>query len=410
VDESPVAVRWYIAGLTFASAVAVGLCLAVGSGPSVRSRPVLAAALAAAALIAQFFPIHLADKTKVHVDAAALTAVVFLVSPIAAACLAAAAVATHHAVRRDDWEQTVFNVAQTALYVGAGALVFRALGATGLPPEIPGLGSWVGVLAAVAAMHLLNTLAVAGIAALQLGHSPVQVWREEFWLDFPEFLALVVLGVVLASLASDRPWLLALAVPPVALVYSSLRRGAEIRAAAESASAATGDLLDLLTQAPRGHSRRVADWTCLLAGRIGLSTAETSAAVRAAHLHGLALLTGRQKSGGVRSRDPRPFRGRDDRDIDASARTQSRNAILARHVSERWDGSGGPDALAGEAIPVAARLVAVADAFDQLVEARTLGGSLAAGQALRILRDGAGLAWDPRVVAALGKIVDDSAA
>lgn len=410
MDESSVAVRWYIAGLSAISTVVVGLCLAVGSAPSVRSRPVLAAALAAGAMLAQFFPIHLADKTKVYVDSAVVIAAVLLLSPAAAVGLAVVAVGVHQIVRREDWDQTVFNVAQTALHVGAGALVFRALGPAGPSPEVPGIGSWLGVVAAIGAMHLLNTLGVAIIAALQLGNDPLRVWREEFWLDFPEHLVLVALGVLLALLAGDRPWLLSLAVPPVALVYASLRRGAEVRAAGRAAEVATGDLLDLLTQAPRGHSRRVADWTLRLAQRLGLSTEETSAAVRAAHLHGIALLADRRTPRGDTPPKLDAPAGRQEPNLGALVTTPLGNAHVALHVSERWDGTGAPAALAGDAIPIGARLVAVADAFDQLVGQPAAGTAVDPRGALAVLRDGAGRAWDPWVVAALGAILADVAA
>jgi HD-GYP domain-containing protein (c-di-GMP phosphodiesterase class II) len=410
VDALPLAVRRYIASVAAVSAVVVGLCLAFGSDPPIRSHPVLAVALAVAVLLAQAFPIHLADKTKVDVDTAALTAAALLLSPAAAAVLAATAAGILRAARREDRDQAVFNVAQTALYVGVGGLVFRALADASVPPEIPGLGTWVAVLAAIAAMHLLNTLAVAGIVALQLGHAPFRVWREDLWLDFPEHLVLVVLGVLFASLAGDRPWLLLLAVPPLALVYASLRRGAEVRAAAEAAAVATGDLLDLLTQAPRGHSRRVADWTRLLAGRVGLSAEEAAAAVRAAHLHGLALLVGGRSPRAGDPNEPGAIVGPDGRAIEAVVRARPRSARLALHVSERWDGSGMPDSLAGEEIPVGARIVAVADAFDHLVEAKAPARALDPDAALGLLMEGGGRAWDPRLVEALGNVVGDRAA
>jgi HD-GYP domain-containing protein (c-di-GMP phosphodiesterase class II) len=407
VGESSAAVRAYILGLVAVSALVVGLCLSYGAVPPLGARPVLAVVLAAAATLAQFFPIHLADKTKVYVDAAVFTAAVLLLPPLAAVLVAASAIGVRHAARRDGWDQAAFNVAQTATYVGVGGLVFRGLGPLALPPAVPGLGSGVGIVAAAVAMHLINTLAVAGVVGLQVGEAPLAVWHENLWLDFPEHLVLVGMGVVLAALAGDRPWLLPLVVPPVALVYASLRRGAELRLAADAAAVATGDLLDLMSEAPRGHSRRVAAWTSRLADQLGVSAEETAAAVRAAHLHGIAFLAGRQMPAGDGSRDRDACSGVADRDVGKFERAQSRNALVALHVAERRDGLSPSRALVGDAIPVGARLVAVADAFDRLVADDVSGCVLDPHRALGILRNGAGGAWDPRVVAALCVIVEE---
>lgn len=72
---------------------------------------------------------------------------------------------------------------------------------------------------------------------------------------------------------------------------------------------------------------------------------------------------------------------------------------IIRHHHERWDGAGYPDRLAGEEIPLPARIVAVCDAFDAMVSARPYRPSLGTERALEILRAGAGTQWDPEMVA-----------
>jgi len=71
---------------------------------------------------------------------------------------------------------------------------------------------------------------------------------------------------------------------------------------------------------------------------------------------------------------------------------------IIRHHHERWDGAGYPDRLAGDSIPVGARIVAVADAWDAMVTDRPYRQGLPAEEAVRRLRDGAGTQWDARFV------------
>ncbi len=73
---------------------------------------------------------------------------------------------------------------------------------------------------------------------------------------------------------------------------------------------------------------------------------------------------------------------------------------IARSHQEKWDGSGYPDGLAGENIPLAARLMAVADVYDALRTARPYKTAMAVEQAVAIITEGSGKHFDPQVVEA----------
>jgi len=74
-------------------------------------------------------------------------------------------------------------------------------------------------------------------------------------------------------------------------------------------------------------------------------------------------------------------------------------AVILRHHHERLDGSGYPDGLAGDGIPLGARIVAVADVYDALTSGRPYRASLSQPDAIEILRDQAGRTLDERLVA-----------
>jgi len=71
---------------------------------------------------------------------------------------------------------------------------------------------------------------------------------------------------------------------------------------------------------------------------------------------------------------------------------------IAHWHHEKWDGSGYPDALAGDAIPLSARLMALADVFDALISRRCYKEPMPAGQAHAIIAEGRGRHFDPDVV------------
>jgi HD-GYP domain-containing protein (c-di-GMP phosphodiesterase class II) len=78
-------------------------------------------------------------------------------------------------------------------------------------------------------------------------------------------------------------------------------------------------------------------------------------------------------------------------------------AVRATH--EAWDGSGYPDGLEGEQIPLSARIVSAVDAYDAMMSERAYRRPLPRREVLARLRAGAGVQFDPRVVEALLRIV-----
>ena len=82
----------------------------------------------------------------------------------------------------------------------------------------------------------------------------------------------------------------------------------------------------------------------------------------------------------------------------AAAPSMKGVASIVRATHERCDGGGYPDRLSGEAIPRAARIIAVCDAYDAMVAARPYRPAISHGQALAELRHCAGPQFDARVV------------
>ena len=78
--------------------------------------------------------------------------------------------------------------------------------------------------------------------------------------------------------------------------------------------------------------------------------------------------------------------------------------IRAHH--ERWDGRGGPDSLTGDRIPLAARVIAVCDAFDALIQRRPGSKTYRSNDACEIIKGGSGSAFDPQVVEAFIRVVN----
>jgi HD-GYP domain-containing protein (c-di-GMP phosphodiesterase class II) len=80
-------------------------------------------------------------------------------------------------------------------------------------------------------------------------------------------------------------------------------------------------------------------------------------------------------------------------------------ARIIRAAHERWDGTGYPDGLAGEEIPLLARILFVCDAYDAMTSDRRYRKALPDEEALNELIDGAGTQFDPRIVDAFMVVI-----
>lgn len=411
-DELSIGLKRFILSVVVAASV-LFVATAVFAARLVPTNParalVLATLFVAGAVVAGRFPLHLTHKTKVSVDTAAYMAAALVFEPTIAMLVAALGMGIAQGLNHDSWEETAFNTAQAALYVGTGSIVFHGLAGAPLSPT-PAFATIGAMVACAIAMHVLNTLTVAIVAAGQQGIAPFRSWIGGLRLDLPEHVAQFLFGVLLAVVALDYLWMLPVFALPIVVVYVSLRRNLEIRTATAAAIESLADIVDLRQPDKAGHSQRVAELTRRLAERLGLPGAEIERIVAAARVHDVGKVD-LNPAIALRSGDPAlPATGEERLHPVVGARliAQFPNYVaVARdvlHHHESWDGAGYPDGLAGEAIPIGARLISVAEAYDSLTSPRSTRPSIAPDTALRELERGAGRQWDPRVVQVMAAI------
>jgi putative nucleotidyltransferase with HDIG domain len=178
-------------------------------------------------------------------------------------------------------------------------------------------------------------------------------------------------------------------------------------AAMESLSA-TVDARDSYTA---GHSRRVQQLSLAIGRELGLSQAELDLLGHAALFHDIGKL-------GIPDAillKPSSLTGEEwalmQRHAEEGARIIDRLGFLQdavpsiRHHHERFDGTGYPDRIAGEEIPLGARIIHVADALDSMLTTRIYRAARPVNEALTEVKDKAGTQFCPRCVGALDRIL-----
>jgi hypothetical protein len=163
------------------------------------------------------------------------------------------------------------------------------------------------------------------------------------------------------------------------------------------------------------HVERMADYCGLIAARLGWSDEEVERLRAAAPMHDVGKVAVPDEillKPGPLTPDERAIMehhttvGHEMLAGSSSAEIQLAATIALTH-HEHFDGRGYPQGLAGDDIPLAGRIVAVADVFDALTSDRVYRPALPVEDALRILHDGHGRQFDPQVLDAFDAALDD---
>jgi ribonuclease P protein subunit RPR2 len=427
------ALSWYVAAL------ALG-CLAMAATASpdaIVAAPVLFGLLVASVLALDGLSIDLFGRGNVSPGSVATLALAFLFGPLGPLA-AELAVAVKRIIRGGPAIRWIFDVAALGLAGGAAAAVF------GVTPLHGRGGTIVAALLGSLAYYVVNVSLLAIVMALNERRHPLALWRERLaWLG-PQYAAFGMLagGVLLAEAPLGPAALLIFAVPVLAFVVverqyvSRSRDGVEqLRRRQAELEAANRRLTDLLshnqtllagmrrsyvstvTSLARtieakdpytgGHTERVAELALLLAAEMGFSSEDLEAVEVGGVIHDIG------KIGIPDAVLLKPGRLTDEEFAEMRRHPEISSYILgelelpdivkqmARNHHERYDGRGYPDGLAGDDIPLAARILTVADTLDAMTSDRPYRSALPLSEALAEIESLAGRQFCPRVVAAL---------
>jgi len=303
----------------------------------------------------------------------------------------------------------LIKIVVNAAGMGLSATTSSALYFVLADPGESTIGSFQNLLVAVlaaAVYTLINTGSLSLIVAPVMGLSPFEMWRINFGASHVELLTLVTLGSLIPVLVSENPLSIVLLIVPLLLGPRLAFKG--IQHAHHEARVAMEGLANALERRDPytyQHSIRVTDHvrTILSAMRqVPRPTAE--AIIAAAHIHDLGKVGSRdgslKKPGEVSSEErmeiePHAAIGAE---IVGRLEAYKQSVDTIRHHHERWDGTGYPDGLEGEHIPLGARIIAVADAFDAMTSDRVYRAALPVDVAFAELAKGRGAQFDPQIV------------
>ena len=165
-----------------------------------------------------------------------------------------------------------------------------------------------------------------------------------------------------------------------------------------------GDSIESKDRYTQGHCERVAFFACVLADSVGFNSRSLFWFRIGALLHDIGKIIVPtevlNKSGKLTEEEWVMMKRHPEAGLELVAEIDFPGDISAiiRHHHERWDGAGYPDGLAGEQIPLAARILCVADVYDALTTTRSYRAGMSHARAAEIMRDSTGQ-FDPDLLA-----------
>ena len=315
--------------------------------------------------------------------------------------------------------QTLFNFGNLALSVWiSGKLFFYLAGVTPLFKEmVPSGGLILPLLMLAGAYFVVNSGLTATAIAFAKKRPPFAIWREHFlWLG-PGYAAGACVALLLVVALHMVNFSVLVLIPPLLLVFyftmrSSFGRVEDAKGhviALNRLYLSTVETLataiDAKDEVTHGHIRRVQVAALALSREIGISDPQTLQAIEAAALlHDTGKIAVPEhilnKPGKL---TPAEF---EKMKLHAPIGAEILSAIefpypvvpIVRHHHENWDGTGYPDRISGEAIPIGARILSVVDCFDALTSDRPYRRRMTNADALAILMERRGTMYDPMIV------------
>ena len=330
---------------------------------------------------------------------------VFLFAPLWAMLLGGSVVFVVEAlIRKKPWVKVVFNGSKEVLALGTAGALYSLLG--GQPSTEHFSLVIPAILAAGVAYVLINRIAVTYAVALAEGLLFSGAWSRVSGGSLVYDLLAIPIPALLAYLYVQ--WQLA-GVAALAIPLFIVRHIYSMNMQLEQANR---DLLELMVKNieardpyTSGHSQRVAQYARVLAKEAGVAFRQVEHVATAALLHDVGKTYSEyapllQKDGGLTAEEQEllqthPVRSAELVSTISTLRGPIERAV--RHHHENYDGSGYPDGLAGDDIPIGARIIMIADTLDAMTTDRPYRKALPFERVIEEVRKYSGKQFDPHL-------------
>ncbi len=296
----------------------------------------------------------------------------------------------------------LFNVSQFSIILYLAGIVFYALkdspGIFALPEDLPAF------MGATVVYIIVNLCLVSFIVSLSLKKRFFYVLKRDLGMVLLYYTAVAPMSMLMVLLYTERPLTMVLIIPPLALAHAGFRNYNSLQIETKKTLEILADIVDRRDRYTAEHSKRVEAYARSIADAMDLIDVEKDTIASAARVHDLGKIAISDsvllKKGTLTSEEMSIMKSHPEvaRDILNSMRMYKSGAAIVQAHHERYDGMGYARGLKGKKIPLGARILAVADAFDAMTTDRPYRKALTVEEARQELERNTGSQFDPVVV------------
>ena len=406
----PVKLKIYI-GVITASAIALFIYL-IPSLLSLSDIGLVLIFFLAISVFAEFIPVDLPMAGSITIGFPVDFVIILVYGPALAMLITAiSAIISEALEKKTSWYKIIFNASQYALSVGVAGLTYQYVGG------VVGFQNFFkfalpAVLCALS-YCVVNSTLVTMVISLSQETRITTVWRVNIKEMIPSYLAEAPIGFIMAIVYVDVGIIgILLFFLPLLLARRSFELYTKMRKVYLDTIRALAAAIDAKDPYTKGHSERVAKMSLIIAQELNLSGREIENIEYTALLHDIGKIgIADNILGKVSSLTNKEFDKIKEHTVMGAKIIEPvdflKNSYKSiYHHHEKYNGKGYPDGLKSEDIPLLARIIAVADAYDAMGSDRPYRKKLNKDKILKELKDQSGKQFDPEVVKVLISVLD----
>lgn len=401
--QLPLGARIFIFGVGLSAVAALAIYSRSFSLPAQQTQRLVIVSLAFVALVADIFHVHLHYRIETTMSTAGNFAIMLIFGPAIACWIALIGSGLADFAQRKAWYKVFFNAANFVLCIALGGLVYNVLNDGGVVP-LSSLRNTIAIAVGGIVYLALNAGLVCTVVGLAEGHRPWEVYRANLKGVTFQLITLIPLGTLITIVYSKNPWGLILLFFPILLVHYSFEHYQRLRTESMRTIELLAEAIDKRDHYTFQHSQKVAEYSEKIARKLGLDLNDIEAIISAARIHDLGKVGVNtnilSKPTGLRDDEWRKIQEHPSAGAEIVSGLSLYDEVrgLVAYHQERYDGSGYPSGLKGEKIPLGARILAVADAFDAMTSDRPYRDAMSYDKAVAELEAGKGTQFDPKMV------------
>ncbi|PMP82543.1 MAG: hypothetical protein C0175_03385 [Caldisericum exile] len=351
------------------------------------------------------------EVSELSVSTALTFTIAYLFNPLLAISLITISEALSDIVSKKQWYKIVFNTANIGFATGITSLYFWKFYNNFLPFTS---AYNIGVIINGALIHFfLESFALYLLLSFIVNRPLLSFYIENIKFISVEIFTLYPLGIVLMYFFKYNPLMNAFLLPSLIAVYYALQRRYVVIQETKNALFAIAEVVDKKIPDTIDHSKRVAIITEAICNELKLPLSQTNEIVLAAMLHDIGKIAVpdfilKKQNPSEEEMEVIRLHSIEGEKIVGRLSLFRKGALLIRHHHERWDGTGYPDHLKGEEIPLGSRIIAIADSFDAMTTQRLYRDKVRSfKEGLKELKECAGIQFDPNLVDVAIKVISE---